>query len=278
MLISYKNIHLNYEILNSNPLAPYIFLLHGFTGSSNDWIEPSKYFLRNYNIIAFDVIGHGKSSSPDDVNLYTQEEIVEQLKAIIQFFTQDKVILLGYSMGGRIALSFAVRYPDMLQGLILESTSAGLLNEDERKSRYESDLKLTEYINSHSMNEFINYWVNIPLFTSQKKLNLSESKSEKKNNNKIGLINSLKGFSTGRMNPLHKHLHKISFPTLLITGELDTKFTTLNKDLNKNIITSTHIIIDDAGHNTHLERPQEFAQTINNFLIKHFPAWYLYVK
>ena len=93
------------------------------------------------------------------------------------------VIIAGYSMGGRAALSFASKYPQMIKGLILESASAGIIEENLRKERTEQDEKLAEFIETHSIEEFVDYWMNISLFDSQK--NLSKEKLEEIKKSKI---------------------------------------------------------------------------------------------
>ena len=85
-------------------------------------------------------------------------------------------------------------------------------------------------------------------------------------NNKTGLINSLRGFGTGLMLPLFDNLKRINCKTLLITGELDTKFTEINKEIVNLFPNAKHEIINNAGHNSHLEKPEKFAEVVNEFL------------
>ena len=82
----------------------------------------------------------------------------------------DKADILGYSMGGRLALSFAVLYPEFVRKLILESTSPGLESETERKNRRSQDEKLGKFILEQGIEKFVDYWENIPLFATQKGL------------------------------------------------------------------------------------------------------------
>lgn len=179
------------------------------------------------------------------------------------------IILVGYSMGGRLALSFAKNYSHLLKGLILESASPGIENSNERIARIENDNKLIEMIKSQTVEEFIDYWMNQELFQTQKKLPVKKLEEIRKikieNNNKTGLINSLLGFGTGQMDSLWNDLHQIKCRTLLITGELDEKYTIINRRMNELIDSSTHSIIKNAGHNVHLENPNDFVNLIFNF-------------
>jgi 2-succinyl-6-hydroxy-2,4-cyclohexadiene-1-carboxylate synthase len=246
-----------------------LFFLHGFANDSHDWDEVISLLSNNFNWVKLDLPGFGKSDAPEDVSIYSTEFMVELLDDLIKYLTVDKINLIGYSMGGRLALSYAVKYINKLDSLILESTSPGLKTEGEREIRIKSDEVLAEYIQNNSINDFVNYWKNLPLFHSQK--NLSEEKKSIIHNrmlelNKIGLIKSLKGFGTGKMNSLWNYLTTLSVPTLLLSGELDEKYNKISNEMNNVLPNSELMILKDAGHNTHLEKPEEFVNLLCSFL------------
>ncbi|MBT8379465.1 MAG: 2-succinyl-6-hydroxy-2,4-cyclohexadiene-1-carboxylate synthase [Ignavibacteria bacterium] len=272
MLLSYYDIKLNVEFFSEfNPKNKSILFLHGFTGCANDWKEVAEKIGPEFNKIALDLIGHGKSDSPGVVKFYKSDESNEQILFILNHFEIDKLILCGYSMGGRTALRFASTHPEKISTLILESTSAGIENEAERKSRIKSDETLANFIESHSIEEFVEKWMGLEIFKSQKALpkeKIQKLKNAKSKNLKIGLANSLRGFGTGVMPYLGNELKKMNFPILLITGELDEKFTIINGDLVKYFKNAEHKIIPDAGHNVHLEKTIELVSVIKEFLIQ----------
>ena len=122
---------------------------------------------------------------------------------------------------------------------------------------------------SHSIDEFVDLWVNKEIFTTQ--LRFSEGKRQeirksKMKNNPIGLSNSLLGFSTGKMPDLYSKLKKMKTQMLLITGQLDTKFTALNESIVKKFPAAKHVTIKNAGHTVHLEEPAKFTAAVNDFL------------
>ena len=268
--INLSNITINAEeYRKARGASGYVFLLHGFSGSSKDWNNIAPLLDNRFGIAAIDLIGHGKSDSPAETFLYSAGEMVQQLYETFKFFTRDRFILLGYSMGGRAALSFAVEYPEMIKGLILESSSAGIKENHLREERVRSDEDLAKFIGRASIEEFVNYWMNIDLFKTQKKLpreKLSEIREEKLNCSKIGLANSLRGFGTGTMPPLYDKLNLIEAKTLLITGETDSKYSAINKGVKNLFPSAYHKVIKEAGHNVHLEQPELFADAVNTFL------------
>ena len=269
MKIHYKNITLNLEIIEKNNSDSFILFLHGFTGSSEDWKEIAENIDSRFSIACLDFIGHGKSESPDDEKLYSVDSLIEQIDEAVKSITKNKIILAGYSMGGRAALSYANKHQEKLLALILESTTPVITSETVRAERIISDEKLEKFILENPIEKFANYWMNIDLFESQKKLPEQKLKLVRENklkNNPVGLANSLKGFSTGKMPPLFESLKNIKIKTLLISGELDEKFSTISLNMSKLLPFSQNVIIKGVGHNTHLEKPEEFVNTVNNFL------------
>ena len=246
-----------------------VLFLHGFTGSSQDWENIIAQLPKNFNYYAIDFIGHGNSDSPDDKDLYTSVSIVNQLKEFTSQVIDDKFILIGYSMGGRAALSYSVNYPETIEALILESSTAGIKDEDERKERIKKDEEIADYIFHHSIKEFIDYWMNMDIFNTQKRFansKLEEIKRFKLNNNKTGLSNFLRGFGTGQMLPLYGQLKNIDAKTLLITGDLDEKFRIINNEMVSLFPSAEHVSLRNSGHNTHLETPDAFLKTVSSFL------------
>ena len=169
MEIRFKDISLFIEGVKSEiDRKDYILFIHGFTGSSSDWKEIIPSINDNYQCITLDLIGHGKSDSPKDVSYYNSESINSQLKLVVEHITNQPIILAGYSMGGRVALNFAIENPALIKALILESTSAGIKEEHLRIERINQDEKLAAFINDNSIAVFIDYWMNIDLFSTQK--------------------------------------------------------------------------------------------------------------
>lgn len=273
MIIKFDKFNLNVEApANLSSDGTYIFFLHGFTGSSKDWNRIIPLVNNNFIPIPIDIIGHGKSNSPDKLEYYKVESLVKQIKKITEYFTENKFVLCGYSMGGRLALSFANKYPNILKGLILESSTYGIKDESEKEVRKKQDKDVAKFIQTHSIDDFIDSWLNKEIFYSLKKLPEEEYnliKKQKRLSNKVGLINSLLGFGTGSMPCLFNELKTLFLPTLLITGEFDQKFTDINKEMVKELPNAKHSIIKNAGHNTHIEKPKEFINAVNQFLIDY---------
>ncbi|WP_409251751.1 2-succinyl-6-hydroxy-2,4-cyclohexadiene-1-carboxylate synthase [Bacillus sp. SCS-153A] len=245
-----------------------IVLLHGFTGDSSTWNEILPY-LENYKTIAIDLLGHGSTDSPGDPDRYRIEQAVADLKVILDELDIEEVSLLGYSMGGRIALAFTAAYPERVKALILESSSPGLKTVSERRLRVSADKKLADMILSEGLINFVDYWENIPLFSSQKKLSSSKQEEIRLNRlsqNPVGLANSLKGMGTGRQPSYWEALRNLPIKMLFITGELDSKFCRIAKEMENGAQNACIEEIEGAGHALHVEEPEKFGTIVREFL------------
>ncbi|WP_233191557.1 2-succinyl-6-hydroxy-2,4-cyclohexadiene-1-carboxylate synthase [Sporosarcina sp. P18a] len=252
-----------------NKQLPTIVMLHGFTGSTATWQQTIEVLAVDYHIVAVDLIGHGKTEAPETSTRYKMEEQVKDLYEILQKLEIKQPILLGYSMGGRVALGYTATYPEKVTGLILESSSPGLCTTEQQIARRTADSKLADRIEQQGMIEFVDFWQEIPLFHSQKKLSESQQqavRSERLDQRPTGLANSLRGIGTGSQPSYWQTLEQLSLPVLLITGSEDEKFETIAQEMLKRLPNARHETIKDAGHAIHVEKPQQFATMIKSFL------------
>ena len=250
---------------SNNHTLPVIVLLHGFTGSTGTWSEVIDLLNDNYHTVAIDLIGHGKTTAPLDPNRYSMEEQIADLEALFNELNIRKFTLLGYSMGGRIALSYTINFPERVTSLILESSTPGLKTEVERIERMNKDKLLAQKISREGIRSFVEFWENIPLFHSQKKLSAErqqEIRDERLSQNEVGLANSLLGIGTGSQPSNWDRLKEINVPVLLITGEIDKKFVNIAQEMKKVLRYSNHCVVKDAGHAIHVEKPTLFATMI----------------
>ncbi len=246
--------------------APLV-LLHGFTGSGANWRDVSAAWEAQHTVIAVDLLGHGESSAPDDPACYQMQQAAADLHIAIGSFTAEPVHLLGYSMGGRLALYYALRYP--VRSLILESASPGLATEDERRARRESDERLADEIEREGIHAFVDRWERLPLFATQARLPESvraRLRAQRLSNHPRGLANSLRGMGTGVQPSLWEWLPELNVPTLLIAGVEDAKFAATAAQMRDRIPGAQLAMIAEAGHTTHLEQPDRFAEVVRRFL------------
>ncbi len=243
---------------------PHLLFIHGFLGSGDDWNTFRDALSGEYHSSSIDL----DQWSPCEE--YSLEFIAEQ---IAQSLDEDAggTIVIGYSMGARVALSLALRNPELLRALILESPSAGIAEESERQQRAEKDARLAAMIREEGMESFLERWYSIPLFESlrRKPLKLAALKEKillRQQQEQAAYM--LEKLSPGRAPNYWPELFKLQLPTLLIAGELDTKFSDSAREMAEVLPQATLKIIKDTGHNIHLEKPEVFLETIRQFLAK----------
>jgi 2-succinyl-6-hydroxy-2,4-cyclohexadiene-1-carboxylate synthase len=181
----------------------------------------------------------------------------------------DQVDLLGYSMGGRLALTFALLYPGRVRKLILESTSPGLATEDEKQHRRMKDAELANFIKEQGIIAFVDYWEEIPLFSTMKRLpreTQEKIRKQRLKNSPIGLANSLLGMGTGSQPSWWSKLAELTCEVLLITGSEDHKFCATAKRMMKELKNSSWVVIEGSGHAIHVEEPEKFGTIVSDFL------------
>ncbi|WP_233193625.1 2-succinyl-6-hydroxy-2,4-cyclohexadiene-1-carboxylate synthase [Sporosarcina sp. P3] len=254
-----------------NEQLPAVVLLHGFTGSIATWQKTIEALMTDYYVIAVDLIGHGKTEAPETMNRYKMEEQIKDLYEVLQKLEIEKTVVIGYSMGGRVALGFTAMYPEKVTSLVLESSSPGLRTSEQQLARRTADAKLADRIEQQGIIEFVDFWQEIPLFQSQKKLSASQQqavRNERLNQRPIGLANSLRGIGTGSQPSYWQSLEQLSLPVLLLTGSEDVKFESIAQEIMKSLPNAQHETIKDAGHAIHVEKPQQFVTMIKSYLKK----------
>ncbi len=250
-----------------------IVLLHGFTGSLITWNQTTDILKHHFQCVLIDIIGHGASDCPDDVARYQIDKVAYDIIHILDTLEIPKAHIAGYSMGGRVAIATAILYPSRVASLILESSSPGLKTDEERAARRKSDKQIADRIEQEGIKKFIDYWENIPLFSSQKALPKKkqlEIRKQRLENNPLGLANSLKGMGTGVQPSYWDRLDEIKLPTLLLCGELDQKFCKLAEEMGLSIQKAKVEKVVQAGHAIHVEQPHFFGKIIIEFVSDHF--------
>lgn len=174
------------------------------------------------------------------------------------------VTLVGYSMGGRLALGLALRYPELVRHLVLESSSPGLASVAAQQQRQQHDQQLAQQLLQQGLPAFVTQWEQLPLFASQRQLPVQQQRRVRQRrlqHEPIGLANSLRYFGTGYQPNLWPALPELSMPVTLIVGALDPKFQQISKQMQALIPQARRFVVPQAGHNVHLEQPQQY-QTI----------------
>lgn len=259
---------LSIHVASSGSGQPLV-LLHGFTGSTATWDYLRSRLESSHRVIAIDLPGHGRSSSPSDASRYSLDRLADDLITVFDALGLTSVALLGYSMGGRAALRFAVRHPDRLSALILESTSPGIEDLERRSERIAADNALAELIEKSGIEAFVSKWEKLPIWKTQEALHedvRNSLRTQRLRNDPRGLANSLRGAGAGVDPDVLNQLHRITAPTLLLAGELDSPYVAFARRLESGLPRAEVRLIPNAGHAAHLENPDGVVDAVTDFL------------
>jgi 2-succinyl-6-hydroxy-2,4-cyclohexadiene-1-carboxylate synthase len=263
--IAVNGINLNVEDSGDGPA---LLLLHGFTGNVETW-EPFLEAWKEFRLIRVDIIGHGASDSPEDAARFSMDAAVADLLAVLDSLNVADFGVVGYSMGGRLALHLALAAPERLWALVLEGASPGIEDEAERAARAQADNELADTIGKTGLEAFVNRWQAQPLFASQSRLPaevFQRQRNQRLASSPVGLANSLRGMGAGRQAYLMPRLGALRVPVLLLAGSLDERYAGIARDLDRVFRDATIEFVPDAGHAAHLEQPSHFSREVLGFL------------
>lgn len=236
--------------------------LHGFSESGTTW---DGIHVDGYRMIRIDLIGHGTSSRPTEVGAYTISQMLLDIHRIVYALAGESYALLGYSMGARIALLYALEHPLEVTKLILESGSVGIADTVERFERREADVALGKRIREQSVEWFAETWAKLAIFQSQHTLPQkvqNRIQNRRLQNSPHALAFTLEGSGQGVMPYVGHRLQELTMPVCYISGELDTKYT----GIGRRYFEGVHHVVLGAGHNVHVEKPCQYMCIVKEFL------------
>ncbi len=269
MKVKVENISYSIYQHQQNRTLPSLLLLHGFMGGGQVFAHLIKQLSEFCNPITIDLLGHGSTEGTSSSERYKPEYQLNDLHSIIKELETTNLFLHGYSMGGRLALRFALRYPNLISGLILESSNYGIEDPQQKEDRIQVDEQRAKAI-EQDFDRFLNEWQKLPLFKND--INVPEElrfqyDEVQRRQNPAYLASSLRGFGTAAMPSVKEELEQLTIPVLLLAGELDKKYRQILGEMESKISSCRFHIIKDAGHRIHLENPQAFLDHLKAFVL-----------
>jgi 2-succinyl-6-hydroxy-2,4-cyclohexadiene-1-carboxylate synthase len=236
-------------------MSPSLVLLHGFTHTGQSWDAVARALPERYRPLAPDIRGHGASSGSVPVNLESVIGDVSQL-------APSSFTLVGYSMGGRIALHAALALADRIDRLVLVGASPGIADRHERDARRAADEQLAADIQRLSIQEFARRWADTPVLAGQPPEVAAAAYADRLKSTPAGLARALHGLGTGALPSLWDRLGELRMPLVLVVGERDSKFRATAQRIAGAALNAEIVIVPGAGHAVHLEAPDRLAEVI----------------
>jgi 2-succinyl-6-hydroxy-2,4-cyclohexadiene-1-carboxylate synthase len=229
-------------------MAEAVILLHGFTQTAQSWQGVIGALPERYCALAPDIRGHGSAADLEPVTL---EAVIDDVLAE----APERFALVGYSMGGRIALHVALVDPVRVERLVLVGASPGIADRAEREGRRSDDERLAGEIERLGIEEFARRWASTPVLAGQPASVAAAANEDRLRNTVPGLARALRGLGTGALPSVWDRLSELAMPVTLVVGERDTKFRAIAEQMAGQLPDVKLVVVPGAGHAVHLEAP-----------------------
>ncbi len=235
-----------YQVHGSGPA---LLLSHGYGATSAMWAGQVNAF-DGFRVIVWDMRGHGLSDSPAQARLYSAEETVADMLAILDQCQVDQAVVGGLSLGGYMSLAFYLAHPDRITALMLFDTGPGFKQPQARQGWNDFALQRADKFEQEGL---------AALGTGQEVV-LSQHRSAQ------GLAHAARGMLTQSDGRVINALADIDKPTLVLVGADDKGFLAATDYMANKIPGATKVVLDNAGHAANIDQPQAFNQAVRVFL------------
>ncbi len=236
-------------------MAPNLVLLHGFTNTGASWDRVVAALPQRYRPLAPDIRGHGSAS---EVRPVTLTGVVSDVSAI----ATGEFELVGYSMGGRLALHVALALPGRVRRAVLIGASPGIADPAARAERRADDARLADEVQEMTIEAFAQRWAQTAVLADQSPAVQEAVHADRLRNTPSGLAEALRGLGTGSLPSLWERLGDITAPVELVVGERDAKFQAIAAEMAVALPRARVHVVAGAGHAAHLEAPAAVTEVI----------------
>jgi pimeloyl-ACP methyl ester carboxylesterase len=267
-ILEANGIDIHYE---QHGAGPPLVMAHGFTTCTDEWRPSLLPLTANRRLLLYDVRGHGGTAAPAERSAYSIETFAADQRALMLKLGIEGAHIGGMSMGGMIALRFALDYPQMVTSLLLCDTTAGNGQSNGEAGRFENLMKKYDSAMEHvaekhgraELAEQMIIWsrTNDPHYADNPHPDIARERLARM---------SLQGF-LGALRAVHDRpdlvhrLGEVRIPTLVLVGEWDS-FLPSARLAHQAIEGSRFVLIRRAGHGTPNCRPQAFQRAVSEFL------------
>jgi pimeloyl-ACP methyl ester carboxylesterase len=268
--------HLKWALVGGDPVnyvelgsGPPLLLVHGLSGSWQNWLETIPYFARTHRVLALDLPGFGESPMPREP--ISIKGYGRTLDAFCDAVDIETAAVVGNSMGGFVAAEMAIRHPHRVEKLVLVS-AAGITIEHQRNERVLSLMRRFEFAltwaATHPKPEFMlrrrARRAMRFVFAHPQQIPGALLVEQARGGGKPGFIDALDALTSY---PLRDRLGEIAVPTLIVWGDSDRLVPTSDADVFEELISHTRkLVYEDTGHVPQLERPARFNRDLEAFL------------
>jgi len=242
-------VKIHYEVHGTGPT---ILLSHGYSSTCRMWDGQVAALKDRYQVLVWDMRGHGESDYPKDPALYSEGLTIGDMRALLDVVGADKAIVAGLSLGGYMSLAFHASHPNRVRALMLFDTGPGFKKDEARAKWNETANKRAADFDARGLAA----------------LNSSDEVKLVRHRDAKGLAGAARGMLAQKTDRVIQSLDRIAVPTLVLVGANDTNFLAATDYMAAKIKGATKVVIPDAGHAANLHQPARFNQAVEAFLAK----------
>ncbi len=246
--IDRDGVQIYYEVHGSGPP---LLLTHGYSSTSAMWQGQVEALSRDYQLIVWDMRGHGASDYPDDPNAYSETLTVADMAALLDAVGAKRAIIGGLSLGGYMSLAFYRTCPDRVRALLIIDTGPGFKKDDARDAWNKRAHETAERLERDGLAVL---------------KSASRERSTVTHRDATGLAHAARGMLTQRDARVIELLPDIKVPALVVVGADDTPFLAASDYMAAKIPGAKKTVIPSAGHAVNIDQPQAFLDAVLPFL------------
>lgn len=238
---------IHYEVHGQGPA---ILLSHGYSATCRMWDGQIAALQDRYQVIVWDMRGHGQSDCPSDPAAYSEAATVEDLGAILRACGLARAIIGGLSLGGVMSMAFHRDHPEMTRALMIFDSGPGFRNADAREKWNQRARRRADDLEARGLAALGN----------------SDEVRMSQHRDASGLAGAARGMLTQHDDSIMRSLETIAVPTLVLVGSEDRNFLAATDYMARKIPGAMKVVIEDAGHAANLHQPAAFNHAVEQFL------------
>jgi pimeloyl-ACP methyl ester carboxylesterase len=244
-----------------------IVLCHEVAGDYRSWEPQVRFFARHYRVVTFNARGYPPSDVPTALSDYSQDQAVDDLRALLDHLDISDAHLAGLSMGGNVSLNFALKYPQRTKSLVVAGTGNGSDNPENFLNRAEKFAQRLDSGDLKAISDFAQNPNRLQLRHKDKR-SWQEFANYFMGHSPMGFTLTLRGVLARRPSiySLEKQLRSLEVPTLIMVGDEDKGCINPSLFMKDCISRSGLVLFPQSGHVLNLEEPAMFNSTVLNFI------------
>lgn len=230
--------------------GPAILLTHGYSATSQMWQGQVEALSKDHKLVVWDMRGHGRSDSPDDLSEYSEAKTVADMAALLDAVGAEKAVIGGLSLGGYMSLAFHLKHPERTRALLIIDTGPGYKNDEARAGWNANAIKRAEKLEAEGL----------AALGGSAEVRVAQHTSAQ------GLANAARGMLTQHTPGVINSLPDIRVPAIVIVGADDTPFLAASDYMAAKIPGAKKAVIPNAGHAANIDQPAAFNDVLTGFL------------